>query len=45
VGDLLFQVIFLSSFALVVGAWFVARRNPPQQPTIPPATVAPAITT
>ena len=39
IGDLAFQVIFLGSFALTVGSWFVARRRPPQEPALLPAPV------
>jgi hypothetical protein len=43
VGDLLFQVIFLTSFALAVGSWIVARRRPPQEPALLPAPIAPSV--
>jgi hypothetical protein len=42
VGDLAFQAIYLASFALAVGSWFVARRRPPQEPVLLPAPVTSA---
>jgi hypothetical protein len=42
IGDLLFQVIFLVSFALCVGSWILGRRRPPQTPALVPAPIAPA---
>jgi hypothetical protein len=42
-GALAFQVIFLGSFILSVGGWFLARRRPPQEPALLPAPVAPAV--
>jgi hypothetical protein len=42
-GDLAFQVIFLGSFILSVGSWFLARQRPPQEPALLPAPVAPAV--
>lgn len=44
VGDLVFQVIFLTSFALAVGGWIVARRRPPQEPVLLPVPVVPSVT-
>jgi hypothetical protein len=41
-GDVAFQVIYLASLALSVGSWFVARRQPPQQPALLPVPVAPS---
>ncbi|MCC6456745.1 MAG: polymer-forming cytoskeletal protein [Caldilineaceae bacterium] len=43
IGDLAFQLIYLASFALAVGSWFLARRNPAQPPALLPAPVAPAV--
>jgi hypothetical protein len=43
IGDLAFQLIYLASFALAVGSWFLARRNPTQPPALLPAPVAPAV--
>lgn len=42
IGDLAFQVVFLGSFALTVGSWFVAKRRPPQAPALLPAPIVPA---
>jgi hypothetical protein len=42
VGDLAFQVIFLTSFVLSVGSWFMAKRRPPQEPALLPASIASA---
>lgn len=43
IGDLTFQVIYLASFALAAGSWFLARRRPPQEPALLPAPIVPAI--
>jgi hypothetical protein len=43
IGDLAFQVIFLGSFVLAVGSWFLARRHPPAEAVLLPAPVSPAV--
>jgi hypothetical protein len=42
-GDLLFQVIFLVSFALTVGSWLLRLRRPPQETALTPVTATPAV--
>ena len=43
IGDLAFQMIFLVSFALCVGSWFLARQRPPQEPEALAAPIVPAV--
>jgi len=40
-GDLVFQVIFLVSFALTVGSWLLRLRRPPQQTAFISVSAAP----
>ena len=42
VGALTFQVMYLASLALSIGAWFLARRRPPADTNLLSASAAPA---